>query len=385
MLRLRFLRGYGDMPLRRKEILTGLVVPLLFLVGFGLGEVSLRLLQFAKFGTDSSVERSKLFFQDAETGLRLPVPGSRHGRIRINNLGFRGPEIALPKPRGTIRLAFLGSSTTYDPYCDEQSNWPILTTSLLREAFPNCAIDFFNAGVPGFSTEHMLKHFVHHAAPLGPDVVVILPGGINADAADLARKKGAHTGAHYRPSFLASHSLLWGRLEKNVHIVRLQRAAHLSQGKLKFEPGELSSPFERRLTEAIRTLRDHASVVAVIKLGGQLRRDQSPKQQVRAANTTLFYMPYMSIRGLLDARDEFNRVIERVAAREGALVVAGEEGIPGDTIHYADSAHFTAAGSRLMAERVGEALLENAAVRALAGGCSRPPTTARTGPRASSN
>jgi hypothetical protein len=373
------------MPLRRKEILTGLVVPLLFVVGFGLGEISLRVLQFARFGTQTSVERSKRFYRDAETGLRLPVPGSRHGRIRINSRGFRGPEIALPKPQGTIRLAFLGSSTTFDPYCDEQSNWPVLTAAHVRDALTSCPIDFVNAGVPGFSTEHMVQHFVHDVAPLDPDVIVILPGGINADADDLARKEGVQTGAHYRPSFLASHSLLWGRVEKNVHIIRLQRAAHLSHGKLKFEPGQLSTPFEKRLEEAIRTLREHASVVAVIQLGGQLRRDLSPKDQVRAANTSLFYMPYMSIGGLLDARDEFNQVIERVAARQGALVVRGEEGIPGDAVHYADSAHFTAAGSRLMAERVGEALLESAAVHALASSCSKPPVETSSGSKASSN
>lgn len=357
---------------RQKELLTGFFIVGIFVFGFGLGEGALRVLQLAKFGVERSVEKSEVFYVDEKTGLRLPIPGSQHGRIHINSLGFRGPEIAVPKPPATIRLAFLGSSTTYDPYPDDESNWPHLTAARLQEAFSGCRIDYINAGLPGFSSEHMLSRFEHHVAPLTPDIVVILPGDINSDADDLVERKKLHTGTHYEPSLLAEYSLLWSKIEKNVHVIKLQRSAHLTQGKIRFKSRELSQPFARRLTDLVEGALTAAPVVAVATISGQLRRGQSPREQTRAANTALFFMPYMSIPGLLNARDEYNRVIAEVAESESALVIGGHDRIPGDRVHYVDSIHFTPTGSRSMAQRVSEALLRSAEVQALRNRCAHP-------------
>lgn len=356
---------------RQKELLTSFFIIGIFVFGFGLGEGALRVLQLAKFGVERSVEKSEVFYVDEKTGLRLPIPGSQHGRITINSLGFRGPEIIVPKPPATIRLAFLGSSTTYDPYPDDESNWPHLTAARLEEAFSGCRIDYINAGLPGFSSEHMLSHFEHHVAPLEPDIVVILPGDINSDADDVVERKKLHTGTHYEPSLLAEYSLLWSKIEKNVHVIKLQRAAHLTQGKVQFEPGELSRPFARRLTDLVEAALTTVPVVAVATISGQLRHEQSPREQLRAANTALFFMPYMSIPGLLDARNEYNHVIAEVAQSGGALVIDGQNRIPGDRAHYVDSIHFTPAGSQSMARRVSEVLLRSAAVQVLRNRCAR--------------
>ena len=354
---------------RKKEMLTGLFVPGLFLLGFGAGEGALQILQQASFG-GRSVETSSLYYRDEETGLRLAVPGSRHGKALISSLGFRSPEIEIPKPAGRVRLAFLGSSTTFDGYTDEESNWPHLTARILGEAIAPCEVDYVNAGLPGSSTKHMKTHFEHHVASLDPDIVVILPGDVNADADDLAALKKSHIGLHYQPSGLAKHSILWSKIEKNLQIIRLQRAAHLSLGKLDFEPEELSRPFEKRLWELVRAVQAKAPLVAVATLSGQLRRDQTPKDQVHAANTALFYMPYMSINGLLEAREEYNRVVREVGRSAGVLVIDGHDDIPGDMIHYVDSIHFSAAGSRLMAQRVAGALLASKDVQFLVNTCA---------------
>jgi hypothetical protein len=70
-------------------------------------------------------------------------------------------------------------------------------------------------------------------------------------------------------------------------------------------------------------------------------------------------MPYLSIEGILDAYDVYNRVIRRVAERRGAVLIETSDAIPPDSTHYADSVHFTDAGSRSMAERVSSALLSS--------------------------
>src|SRR4051794_17475153 len=97
---------------RCKELITGCLIIGIMVGGWGVGEALLRLVQRGQFGLAAHVETSTQFYRDPQTGLRLPVPQSTQGKIRVNSLGFRSPEIPVPKPPGTVRLAFLGSSTT---------------------------------------------------------------------------------------------------------------------------------------------------------------------------------------------------------------------------------------------------------------------------------
>ena len=41
---------------------------------------------------------------DPATGLRMPIPNSHFGPIRINSFGFRGPQITKEKPPGCARV-----------------------------------------------------------------------------------------------------------------------------------------------------------------------------------------------------------------------------------------------------------------------------------------
>jgi hypothetical protein len=134
--------------------------------------------QHLKYGSVATLEEQ--FTVDPGLNLRVPVAGFSGGHISVNSLGFRGPEIAVPKPPGTVRIAFLGASTTW---CAEVSSnehaWPHLVTVELSRAFPTARFDYVNAGVPGFTLESVHKNFVHRVAPLQPDVIVIYEAANN--------------------------------------------------------------------------------------------------------------------------------------------------------------------------------------------------------------
>jgi len=353
---------HATLTLRQKEILTGLSVLLVVALGFGLGEGVIRLTQMQKFGAETTAEESPLFRRDEASGLRVPVPGARRGAISFNSHGFRSPELATPKPETTIRLAFLGSSTTYDQGPTEQT-WPHLTVEHLKARLPGCEIDYLNAGVPGFSTASTRKYFEHHVVPHDPDVVVVLPGDLSVDADRLAIEKGISTGEHFRPSWLAERSALWFKIEKNIQVIQLQRSAHRPDGKLQFTRDEFSGEFERRLVALLDSVGEVADLTVVSTISSQLRESQSDAEQLVAANTALFFMPYMSIDGLIAARRYHNDAIRAVGRRHGAIVVDGHDETPGTTEYFLDTAHFSAAGSRLMAQRVANRLLDDPAFR----------------------
>ena len=351
-----------SLSLRQKELLTGLLLLGFFGGGFLAGEIGIRLMQMSKFGVERDVESSSNFFLDDATGLRLPRPNKMLGQIRINNLGFRGPDIKPLKGADVFRLGFLGSSTTYDPNSPEGRNWPERVVALLDKATIGCSVDFVNAGQPGYSTQQMLLYYETRIAQLEPDLLVVLPGDMNKDL-DAQAIAAGFDATHFEPSWLGRVSVLAAKLEKNFRVVKLQRAGHIRKGKLAVDIPPLVAAFSERLSALVEGVQANGAPMALITLGGQLRQEQSEKRQAEAAGTNLFYLPYITIQDLISVRQAYNEEIRRIASKNGVLVIGGGDEIPGDRMHYSDAMHFTPRGSEAMARRVISRLLSDKEVQ----------------------
>ena len=107
---------------------------------FGAAELGVRARQHIKFGSLLRIEDTCT--TDAKSGLRIPVPGGSFGGIHINSLGFRSPELEVPKSASTVRIAFLGSSTTYCAEVSSNENtWPYLVAQKLQARWPGVTAD----------------------------------------------------------------------------------------------------------------------------------------------------------------------------------------------------------------------------------------------------
>jgi lysophospholipase L1-like esterase len=347
-------------------ILVGLAIALAVLVAVS-AEVAIRVRQTRTYGTAATVEN--FYRLDERMDLRVPIPNLRIGHVATNSLGFRGPEIQVPKPGGTVRIAFLGASTTW---CAEVSSndmaWPHIVTEELRRDFPRAAIDYVNGGVPGYVMKSSLKNLQYRVAPLEPDVIVIYDAtnDMSVELRELAAAKGLIRKPQVEPpSWLADHSLLWNLAEKNFRIWVAQHKAEANVGRLEVDPASLGERFRRDLTELVRAAQQQARVVAVATFSTQLRAGQDAEQQLRASASALYYMPFMSTSGLLASYDRYNRIIREVAAATGVVLIDGENDIAGDPRHFTDTVHFTDAGSKAMAGRVSRTLAQQPKVRAL--------------------
>lgn len=338
--------------------LTVLGVSLLsVLLAFLIAEAAVRIRQYMKYGS----ARGALFETaiDSRTGLPVPVANQVTGTIRINSLGFRGPEILQPKPADDIRLAFLGASTNF---CSENSSnaatWPDLVWKSFQQSDPDLEWDYINAGVPGYTVEQSLKDFQARVAPLQPDVVIIYhaTNDLSLDTRELARQKSLFSGKAETYGRLAQYSVLIRLIELNTQVRQRQQMAMSGKARLMYDPVVLSVGFRQHLSELVRAAQQVSPVVAVATFSIKLRREQSPREQLRNADSSLYYMPYMSIKGLLDGFDQYNQVIRDVARETGAVLIEGENDIPGDDAHFNDSVHFKDAGSAVMARRIETAL-----------------------------
>lgn len=336
------------------------------LLAFAALEGLVRVRQYLKYGSTSPTVHE--FAVDPGSGLRIPTPGSSRAGIAINSLGFRGPEIPAVKPEGTIRVAFLGASTTY---CAEVSSnvhtWPDLVTNALRAKFPGHAFDYLNAAVPGYTTAESLQRLEHDVAPLHPDIIVIYhaTNDLSGDTRGLAKEQGLASSPGEQTSWLGEHSVLWFLLEKNWTVYERQSAARGGGARLSFDARDLSRSFEERMSTLVARAQETAPVVALVTFSHRIRHDQTPEERIAASNTSLYYMPYMSVDGLLAGFDEYNRVIRNVAGERGTILIDGEDSIPGDAAHFADSVHFTDAGAQAMADRVVEGLVSAAVLQRL--------------------
>jgi len=94
----------------------------------------------------------------------------------------------------------------------------------------------------------------------------------------------------------------------------------------------------------------------MVEAAGRLREGQSRWQQLRAATTHVFYMPYMSISGVARVRAMQREIMAAATQDAGCRYFNLTDAVPADARNFADSTHFTDAGSRLFGEAVAEAI-----------------------------
>ena len=331
-------------------------------------EGAVRLRQWLRYGVTSDDIHNLV--EDPVSGLRVPRPGvivSRLRQIQVNELGFRGPALEAPKPAGRLRVAFLGGSTTF---CAEatrdETTWPWLTAEGLGARFPDVPVDHINAGVAGYTTTTSLRNLERRVVPHSPDLIVIYHASndLLRETRAHAERLGLRSRDSFGPSWLAQRSLAWLLIEKT-----LAGAMHTDEGaddeRFAFAPSLHAERFQRDLDALVVASQAAAPVVALVTFSHKARSDQPAAERIRNCESSLQYMPYLTADEVITGIASFNDVIRDVARGRGAVLIEGEELIPGDDVHFFDSIHLTDAGCALQAERAIRGLADAPAVRAL--------------------
>src|SRR5262249_3041087 len=117
---------------------------------------------------------------------RAPYPTYRFLRgvrypsgLVTNAYGWRGPDLPLNKPRGRVRVAFVGASTTLDAHGDPFSYPEYIGRWLNAWAdarYPGVSFDVINAGREGVLSNSIAAIVDQEVRPLRPDMVVYYEG-----------------------------------------------------------------------------------------------------------------------------------------------------------------------------------------------------------------
>ncbi|HET9218281.1 MAG TPA: GDSL-type esterase/lipase family protein [Terriglobia bacterium] len=345
----------APIPLRRKLLYLGFVT----LVMLGLAEAGLRARAWFKYGGTASVRDPMLTF-DRAAGIYVPTPGyelkGRNIHIKINSLGFRGEEISREKPPGTFRIVCLGASTTFSSeVSSNQKTWTHQLQEKLRAAFPGRPIEVVNAAVGGYVAADNLKRLKHHVLPLDPDLVIYYEANneIVKDTQALAIERGLLApGGGRQPSWVTSLSkvsLMFDLAYKNLAIIA--RSRDDSTAKIDKIPKNLPERFIGTLDEMRAMLAERKVPLVLSTFVVKYRRDQDRATQIANADVAFYYMPWMSIDGMLDAMDRYNQAIMDYGKRVGLATIDDRQAIPADSEHFTDCMHLADKGNEAMAER----------------------------------
>jgi len=111
----------------------------------------------------------------------------------VNNLGFRGDVLTIPKPANELRIFMVGGSTTECLYNDDsKAITRALQEELNKQPANNLAVRVYGAGKSGDASDDHVSMIVHRIVQLQPDVIIVF-AGIN----DLTRSIGNYDYLHY--------------------------------------------------------------------------------------------------------------------------------------------------------------------------------------------
>jgi lysophospholipase L1-like esterase len=114
--------------------------------------------------------------------INTPYLKDKDDNLEVNSMGIRYPrEIDLKKTEGTLRILFLGGSSTFGDVDTDYDAFPAMVEKRLKSSFlpqqhKYKEIECLNGGVHGLTSAEILNHFQFKYQYLEPDLVVLHTG-----------------------------------------------------------------------------------------------------------------------------------------------------------------------------------------------------------------
>ena len=294
-----------------------------------------------------------------------------------NSMGYRGPEVAVPKPAGTTRVLLLGGSTTHGWGVDDGETIDGYMREALARAYPDRHFEVVNLAFDGYDSWQLLERLRIDGLRLEPDFVIVNTGVNdvkNARYPDLQEDPDPRTllwGGELhrlRAEKEAGGPSLFTRLKHHFYLFRLPgilREARSSGPSGPIVPHPDARDFFERNLHRIVALADQADAVLLLSTDpSSLRTRYQPSDTSHRGYWLADAGSTQEYRDSLDAR------LRSVAdsARDAGLAVgfvAPADIPPGD---FLDDTHLTAAGNRRLAAAFVAAMAPFLAERAIPAG-----------------
>jgi lysophospholipase L1-like esterase len=328
---------------------------LVVIVAVGLLEAGARLYYAVRGGAGSSVDLHAYWVDDPSSGYALR-PGYDANGIRVNRLGFRGPEFDTQRGPGQ-RMVALGDSTTFGPR-EQECAYPYLLPDLLRPR----QVEVINAGIEGYRSDRALAHLERRVLPLQPDLVTVLIGWNDLYQTD-PRAESANLALQANP---LQRVLSWSAVAQSARRLYFERLQPHSATTTSVNAATLANyrpaGYENRLRRILQTIRGAGAEALVFTWPTVLDAPDS-------AVAPLQY-PYhtRTLSELQALYADYQAVVRQIATDEGVAVidVAAAFSPTNKRSLFTDTIHFTCEGHALFAQAAAPAIADRLSAHALA-------------------
>ncbi|MBI1722492.1 MAG: hypothetical protein HYR48_01125 [Gemmatimonadetes bacterium] len=277
-----------------------------------------------------------------------------------NALGFRGPEIRVPKPAGTFRVVLLGESTTHGWGVGDAQTIDAYLRHVLGQRHPGRPMEVVNLAFDGYDAYQIFERLRSDGMRLDPDVIIVNTGVNDVRNARFAnlRDKDPRTliweddVARLREEQRRGGPRLWTRIKHYSYLARMpgllrDRRVRRTQVRTRREitpQPEAADNFERNLLRIAELARTKDIPLLFSTPPSVLNErpeafDSAPRAYLLGSPATT-----QQYRDTLAAR--MRAVVARLAAG-GQRVVYVPHALP--PAMFLDDAHLTPAGNRQMA------------------------------------
>lgn len=304
----------------------------------------------------------------------VPSPGNYADGKTVNAHGFIStPELPVEKANGTVRIAFLGGSSTAGTGVNlaDQDTWPWKTIARLRDAGAG-PVDFINAAVGGYSSFESFGRLWSRLRHFRPDIVVVYHGWNEMYYFDKVDRI-------HQWRLLGDGSWTFARTDSPVEVVAphwidpligwsqalvaIRLIVSPQSGEAGGVAGVLASDFDIR---ALQIWRDNLRLIkaatalagaqlVVIKQATLIGKDAGPcfivcRYDYHGFNHAAHLRAYQGIYSVIDAEIDAADVLDATA-------------LTGNGENFSDHVHLTPVGTTRLAKQVAEALAARLAAR----------------------
>jgi len=323
-------------------------------------------------------------------GFFYNIPNARFQKWQNNGDGFRGPDIALSKTPGTIRIICLGASESYGLYESPGKEWP----AQLRTLLSNTKYEVINVSVVGLGLESYEGYFKKYVQKFDADIVICLvnpmlyasvfekklkkqTSGFILEGKANTKKTVSFTGVissncrclpKLKQAFKQALQSNFPNILKRYQILNLQKQITASELKHlgKRKPADNISTasvrgFSNDLSKLTSFLESQHIKVFLGTYPALISRDNLATYPDIFLDNRRFFIDF-SFQGMIDTLEQYNTAIKMVANEHKTMLADCQAVIPKTEHYFGDNVHYSDHGARLVAEEMAKQILSDSAV-----------------------
>jgi len=308
-------------------------------------------------------------------GIKHNVPNSSFEKWHINRFGFRGPDISLQKPTGTIRIACMGTSETFGLHETPGSDWPAQLRDMLSISGH---FQVINASVAGLLLKEYVGYIDKYVLKFQPDIILLYinPFGyaIGVDKFDNRQDslepqvRTNQTKPKFSFKSISIHLRIVSKIKQAIRnalppaILRSYRLMNMKKQIKWLESARLNGNnpidavsqdsldrFSTDLEELLEFLNNQHVQVVLTSYPVLISSSNIEEYLEIFLDHRRFYVE-LSLLGIIDASHKFNEMIRNMALKHNVTFIDNNNKVPKNTRYFADNVHYTDAGATIIAE-----------------------------------